>query len=81
MVNNVHANWNGVCFMYGSKDASMKMVDKERTCLFHWTQLFDTHTKQLIAPELQEWHKALCFEYKNVTSLEEVNVRYATIQS
>ncbi len=54
MVNNVHANWNGVCFMYGSKDASMKMVDKERTCLFHWTQLFDTHTKQLIAPELQE---------------------------
>jgi hypothetical protein len=31
--------------------------------------------------ELQERHKALCFEYKNATSLEESNVRYATIQS
>jgi hypothetical protein len=28
----------------------------------------------LIAPKLQKQTKALCFEYKNATSLEETNV-------
>jgi hypothetical protein len=55
-VDNAHANWNVVHIVYGSRDASVKMVDKERTCLFHWTQLLDRHTKQLIALELQEQH-------------------------
>jgi hypothetical protein len=59
----------------------MKMVDKEQNCLFHWTQLLDRHSKQLIAPKLQEQHKALCFKYKNATSLEEMDVQYVAIQS
>jgi hypothetical protein len=50
MVNNAQANWNVI--IYGSKDSSIKMVDKERTCLFHWTQPLDKHTKQLIRLEL-----------------------------
>jgi hypothetical protein len=29
---------------------------------------------------MQKQHKALCYEYKNDTSLEEANVWYATIQ-
>jgi hypothetical protein len=37
MVDNAHANWNVVHIMYGFRDVSMKMVNKERTCLFHWT--------------------------------------------
>jgi hypothetical protein len=45
MANSAHANWNVVCIMYGYGDASMKMVDKEQTCLFHWNQLLDRHTK------------------------------------
>ncbi len=67
--------------MFDSGDVSMKMVDKEQTCLFHWIQQFDRHTKQLIASKLQVRHKALCFEYKNATSLEEADVRYVTIWS
>jgi hypothetical protein len=35
MANNAKANWNVVHIVYSSRDASMKMVDKERTCLFH----------------------------------------------
>jgi hypothetical protein len=35
MANNAHANWNVVSIMYNSRDASMKMVDKEQTYLFH----------------------------------------------
>ncbi len=29
MADSAQANWNGLCFMYGSRDVSMKMVDKE----------------------------------------------------
>jgi len=65
--------------VYGFGDEYVKMVVKERTCLFHWTESFHTHTKQLIALELQKWHKALCFKYKNTTSLEEADVQYVAI--
>jgi hypothetical protein len=39
----------------------------------------DKHKKQQIKLELREWHKALCYVYKNVASLEEVDAWYATI--
>jgi hypothetical protein len=38
--------------VYGSGDATIRMVDKEWTCLFHWIQSLDKHTKQLIKHEL-----------------------------
>jgi hypothetical protein len=57
MVDSAHANWNVVHIVYGSRDAFVKMVDKEQTSLFHWTQLLDRHTKQLITQKLQEWHR------------------------
>jgi hypothetical protein len=57
------------------------MVNKERMCFFHWTQSFDKHTKQLIVIEFHDQHKTLCSEYKKVTSLEKVDLRYATIWS
>jgi hypothetical protein len=56
----------------------MKMVNKERTWFFHWIQLFDRHTKQMIA---LEFHKALYYEYKKAMSLEETNLQCATIPS
>jgi hypothetical protein len=60
MVDITQANWNVVKIVYGSGDPSFKMVDKERTCLFHWIQALNKHTKQLIRPNLQDEHKALC---------------------
>jgi phosphorylcholine metabolism protein LicD len=39
----------------------------------------DKHKKQQIKLELCEWHMALCYEYKNVTSLEEVDAWYVAI--
>ncbi len=45
MANNAQANRNAVRIVYGSGDLSMRMIDKECTCLFHWIQLFDKHTK------------------------------------
>jgi hypothetical protein len=74
-------HWNVIRIMYDSGNAFVKMVNKEWTCLLHRTQSFNKHTEQLITLELQKWHKALCFKYKNATSLEEVDVWYATIWS
>jgi len=56
------------------------VVEKEHTYYFHLTQSMDKHTKQQIKLDLCEWHKALCYVYKNVTSLEEVNGWFVAIQ-
>ncbi len=68
MVDSAQANWNMVRIVYGLGEPSIGMVDKEHTCLFHWTQSLDKHTKQLIGPDLQNEHKAFCHQYKNAAS-------------
>jgi hypothetical protein len=35
MVNNAQADWNTIRIVYGSSDPFVRMVDKERTYLFH----------------------------------------------
>ena len=35
MADSAQANWNVVCIVYSSKDPLVKMVDRERTYLFH----------------------------------------------
>jgi hypothetical protein len=57
----------------------MKMIDKKCTCLFHWIQLFDKHTKQLIKPEFQDQHIFFCHQYNDAKSLGEVDNLYALI--
>jgi hypothetical protein len=60
MANNAQANWDVVIIVYGSEDPFVKMADNGYTCLFHWTQLLDRHTKQLFKPEFQDQHICLC---------------------
>jgi hypothetical protein len=57
MADSAQANWNVVRIIYGSGDATEKMVDKERTCLFHWTQSLEKHTKADIRQDLQFQHQ------------------------
>lgn len=52
LLDNALANWNVVRIVYDSRDASVIMIDKKYTCLLHWTQSLDIHTKQLIKLEL-----------------------------
>ncbi len=37
MANSAQTNQNTIKIVYGLGDRSIKMVDKERTCVFHWT--------------------------------------------
>jgi hypothetical protein len=45
MANSAQVNWNVVWIVYGIGFPMVKMVNKEHTCLFHWTKSFDKHTK------------------------------------
>jgi hypothetical protein len=45
MVDIAQAKWNLVIIVYSSRDPYVKMVDKEHTCLFHWIQSLNKHTK------------------------------------
>ena len=81
MVDSAQANWNAIRIVYGSGDASIPMEDQERTCLFHWTQSLEKHTKADIRADLQPQHRQLCMQYKNAKSLEEAEERYLAIRS
>ncbi len=66
---NAQANQNVVRIVYGTRDLTMKLINKYYICLFHWTQSLDQHIKQFIALEFQDLHKALCYDYKKEKSL------------
>jgi hypothetical protein len=81
MTDSAQANWNVVRIIYGSGDASEKMVDRERTCLFHWTQSLEKHTKADIRQDLQFQHQILCHQYKNAKSMAEAETKYLAIRA
>ena len=57
------------------------MENRERTCLFHWTQSLEKHTKADIRDDLQEQHRVLCKQYKNASSMEDAEVWYFAIKA
>ncbi len=81
MADSAQANWNSIRVVYGSGDASVPIENKERTCLFHWTQSLEKHTKAHIRPDLQDQHRMLCKQYKNARTLAEAESRYLAIRA
>ncbi len=79
MANSAQTYWNAIIIIYGSREPYVKMIDKDRTCLFHNIQLIDKHTKQLIKPKFQDQCISLCHQYKGTQSLGEVNNMYVLI--
>jgi hypothetical protein len=81
MADSAQVNWNVVRIIYGSGDASEKMVDRERTCLVHWTQSLEKHTKANIRQDLQYQHRILCQQYKNAKSIVEAETKFLAIRA
>jgi hypothetical protein len=52
MADSAQANWNAVRKIYGVGDPSLPMVGRERTCLFHWSQILDKVTQVYIKTSL-----------------------------
>lgn len=81
MADNAQANWNDVCIVYVTGNPTVKLINKESTCLFHKIQSLNMHTKQLIVLKFQDRHKDFCYDYNKIKSLEEANVYYVAIYS
>jgi hypothetical protein len=81
MADSAQANWNVVRVIYGSGDTAIPMKDQERTCLFHWTQFLEKHTKADIQANLLDQHRLLCKYYKNATLAVESETRYLAIRA
>ena len=81
MADSAQANWNAVRIVYGSGDPSVKMIDRERTCLFHWATSMKQHTERLIKRDLQNQHVKLCRDYKAAKTLDEAESRYLQIKA
>jgi hypothetical protein len=79
MADSAQVNWNAVRVIYGSGDATIPMKDQERTCLFHWAQSLEKHTKADIRADLQYQHRQLCRQYKNAVSASKSKTQYLAI--
>jgi len=81
MANNAQVNWNAVRTVYGSGDIGIPMENREQTCLLHWTQSMEKHTKVDIHADLQDQHRLLCKQYKNAISSAQSEECYLTIKA
>ena len=81
MADSAQANWNAVQIVYGGGDLTVPMEERERTCLFHWMQSLEKHTKADIRGDLQEQHKQLCKQYWTTSSMEDTEVCYFAIKA
>lgn len=81
MADSAQANWNAIRIVYGTGDPTVPMEHQERTCLFHWTQSLEKHTKASIRPDLQHQHRQMCKQYKDSKTIAEAEDRYLAIRS
>ena len=81
MADSAQANWNAMRVVYGSGNTAEPMENRERTCLFHWTQSMEKHTMADIRRDLQDQHRLLCKQYKNATSPKDSEMRYLAIKA
>ena len=52
MADSAMANWNAVYIVYGSGSANVKMENRERTCLLHWSTSLHRHMQKYIKEAL-----------------------------
>ena len=81
MADSAQANWNAMRIVYSGGDPTVPMEERERTCLFHWTQSLKKHTKADIRGDLQEQHREFYKQYRTASSMEDAEVRYFGIKA
>jgi len=81
MADSAQANWNTIRIVYGSGDSKIWIVNRERTCLLHWSTSLHRHTQKLIKLDMQHQHMHLCKQYKDSKTTEEAETRYLSICS
>ena len=81
MADSAMAIWNAVRIVYDSGSANVEMVNRERTCLLHWSTSFHKHMQKYIKEPFQHQHITLCKQYKDSENMDQAEVRYLAIWS
>ena len=82
MADSAQANWMAIRIVYGDGSPQNEMVNKERTCLFHWAQSMIKYAKKYVLEGiLRDQHKAMYHQYRIATSLAEADHLYASIRA
>ncbi len=81
MADSAQANWIAVRTVYGSGDPTEPMVEKERSCYFHWMANLDKYTTKYIRLSLQSQHKMMCLDYRDAKTQLEADTKYEAIRA
>lgn len=81
MADTAQANWNAVRIVYGTGKAEDKMVERERTCDFHWVQSLESHCKSYIDPPYHEQFMKLTRQYKNAPTIQKATELYTSLMT
>lgn len=60
---------------------TLKAYSSGCTCLFHWMQSSEKHTKADIWNDLQDQHRLLCKEFKDPPTQEDADSKYLAIRA
>jgi hypothetical protein len=78
MADSAQANWNAVKVIYGTRDPTIPMKNRERTCFFHWTQSLE---KRISVLTFKDQHQQLYRQYKFAASPFKSETCYLTIRA
>lgn len=79
MANEAGANWMAIRACYNGGPDNI-LVGRERSCLFHWEQSLQKHTRNLVPKEKQKVHIEMCEVWRNSKSYEMASKQASTIR-
>ena len=73
------ANWIAIRTVYNG-DAKNVLEGQERSCLFHWEQSLQKHTKKYVLPTYRKKHIELCEKWRLAETEEHAQLQASSIQ-
>ena len=67
MADEAGANWIAIRTVFNGGPDNV-LIDRERSCLFHWEQSLQKHTKKFVKKEATQEHIDLCEKWRKSTS-------------
>ncbi len=69
MADEAGSNWAAIRAVFNGGPDNV-MVDRERSCLFHWEQSLQKHTKKHIGKDKVQTHLNLCEAWRNLQTVD-----------
>ena len=80
MADEAGANWNAIRTVYNGGPENV-LVGRERSCLFHWEQSLQKHTKKYVIPAYRTKHIELCEKWRLAETEDRAHLYVLSIQN